>query len=75
MGFGKAEVIYVALRWNDSQAGKRGEEKMRQDVAKKLHCSSRELKIYNLCHPSKDRGMTLLPDEFLEVERTLRRIK
>jgi hypothetical protein len=44
-------------------------------VAHKLHVQPEDLRIYNLVRPSKDRGMSLLIDEFTDVEKTVKRIK
>jgi hypothetical protein len=68
-------VIYVALRWKARRADEQNEKKMLDFAAKNLKCVPGQLRIYNLCGPSKDRGMTLLLNELCEVEETIRRIK
>jgi hypothetical protein len=69
------KVIYVALRWNDSLPRIEQETNMINKVARKLHVEPGDLRIYNLVRPSKDRGMSLLIDEFGDVEQTVKRIK
>lgn len=74
-GSEKPRVVYVALRWNDSRAVRHKEERLLNLVARKLGRQPRDLRIYNLCPPSKGRGMTLSMYEYPEVERTIRPIK
>lgn len=69
------KVIYVALRWNDPLPRIEQETDMINKVARKLHVEPADLRIYNLVRPSKDRGMSLLIDEFGDVEQTVKRIK
>ena len=68
-------VIYVALRWNDPKPTSDQERDMVNKVADKLLIRPSELRIYNLVPPSKNRGMTLLMDEFDDVARTVKRIR
>ncbi len=71
------KVIYLALRWNDSLSEIKIEREtdMVNKVAHKLHVQPVDLRIYNLVRPSKDRGMSLLIDEFSDVEQTVKQIK
>lgn len=69
------KVIYVALRWNDPLPRIEQENDMVNKVAHKLRVAPADLRIYNLVRPSKDRGMSLLIDEFSDVEQTVKRIK
>jgi len=74
-GSEKPRVIYLALRWNDTQPIIDQEERMIKKVAKELHVNSKDLRIYNLVRPSKDRGMSLGIEEFNDVEETVKRIQ
>jgi len=69
------KVIYLALRWNDTNPMIAQEEKMVNKIAQKLDLNSRDLRIYNLVRPSKNKGMNLDIDEFNHVEETLKRIQ
>ncbi len=77
MEFGSEEprVIYVALRWNDTRSTTVKEESMIALVSKRLKLKPTDLRIYNLVHPSKGRGMSLPMSQFDEVEQTVRRIR
>lgn len=74
-GSEKPRVIYLALRWNDTQPIIDQEENMINKVAQKLGVNSKDLRIYNLVRPSKDRGMNLSLDEFNDVEETVKLIQ
>jgi hypothetical protein len=76
MEFGSAEptLIYVAIRWNDSKAIPKDQKKFVKEVAEKLHWDAKKLKIYNLCRPSKARGMTLSLEEYPQVVDSINRI-
>ena len=74
-GCERPQVIYVALRWNGLKPSSDQEQRMIKSVAQKLKLDWRELRIYNLCPPKRDRGMKLSVDEFKHVEKTVRRIK
>jgi len=69
------KVIYLALRWNDANPMIVQEENMVIKIAKKLDVKSKDLRIYNLVRPSKDKGMNLDIDEFNDVEETVKRIQ
>ena len=72
-------VIYVAMRWNDSKPTIPQENRMIASVAQKLEVLPSELRIYNLCPPEPDLGMSLkrekLEEELGEIEQTVLRIK
>ena len=74
-GSERPRVVYVALRWNGPKPKPQWENNFVEDIAKKLGCDSKELRIYNLCHPSKGRGMPVSPNEYDEVVETIFRIK
>lgn len=74
-GSEKPRVIYLALRWNDTNPMIEQEENMINKVAQKLDVNSKDLRIYNLVRPSKDQGMNLGIDEFNDVEETVKRIQ
>jgi len=74
-GSEKPRAIYLALRWNDTKPMIDQEENMINTIAKKLRVNSKDLRIYNLVRPSKDRGMSLEIKEFKDVENTVNRIQ
>lgn len=69
------KVIYLALRWNDTNPMIVQEEAMINKIAQKLNVIPKDLRIYNLVRPSKDKGMNLDIDEFNDVEETIKRIQ
>ena len=69
------KVIYVALRWNDANPIRDQEQRMIRSVAKKLKLHETDLRIYNLCPPTRDLGMNLSVGELAHVEHTVQRIK
>jgi hypothetical protein len=74
-GSEKPRVIYLALRWNGALLMIEQEEKMINKISKELNVNSKYLRIYNLVRPSKDLGMSLVMDEFNDVEETVKRIQ
>jgi hypothetical protein len=84
----EAEVIYVALRWNDSTPTIDQEKAMVENVALKLDAAFKRdaalkldvrpanLRIYNLVKQQKNRGMSLdIENELDDVEQTIKRIQ
>jgi hypothetical protein len=74
-GSEKPRIIYLALRWNGAQPMIEQEEEMIKKVSKQLNVNSKDLRIYNLVKPSKNLGMSLMIDEFNDVEETVKRIQ
>lgn len=67
-------LVYVALRWNGPSPKPDQESGMIKFVAEKLGCKQEDLRIYNLCAPSKGHGMIVSKNDLPDVVWTVRRI-